>query len=252
MDSINKAFSIFEVFLNHDEDLSIKDISNISGITPGTVHRITSILVKRGYVVQPKIRQKYSLSTVKLVDFAKIVQHKLKIKTVAAPYLRELSQATNEAVAMAHLLGNVAFIITMINLEHMMSFRQESSTLSLYSTGMGKILMAHMSEKELHNYFDTVTLKPRTPNTVTKIADLKKQLKQIHQDGIAFEDEEHELGIRTVAAPVKNWENNVVAAISVFAPSVRLTKDRMQEIAPLVKKYAFEISKAMGYTGSSL
>ena len=109
MDSINKAFEIFEVFLNYDGELSISDISKLSGINSGTVHRITSILVERGYIIQPKRRGKYSLSTAKLVYLAKTAQQKLKINTIAYPFLRELAQTVDEAVAIASLLGNVAY-----------------------------------------------------------------------------------------------------------------------------------------------
>lgn len=252
MDSINKAFKIFEVFLGNDDELSINEIAKLSGINSGTVHRITAILVKRGYVVQPKRRGKYSLSTAKIIEFAKIVQQKLKIKTIAAPYLRELSQTVDEAVAMANLLGHVAFNIVMINPDHIISFRPDSATLNLYSTGLGKVFLAYMSEKEFQDYTRSVTLKPRTPNTVTNVEALKKQLDQIKQDGVAFEDEEHELGIKTVAAPVRDWENNVVAAISVIGPTVRMTKSRMLEIAPKVKDYALKISRSIGYNENLL
>jgi IclR family transcriptional regulator, KDG regulon repressor len=252
VDSINKAFEIFEVFLRNDDELSINNVSKLSGINAGTVHRITTILVKRGYVIQPKRRGKYSLSPAKVVDFAKIVQQKLKIKTIAYPYLRELSQNVDEAVAMANLLGHAAFIVAMINLDHVISFKPESSTLSLYSTGLGKIFLANMSEKELQGYINSVVFKPRTPNTVTKVEELKKQIKQIRRDGIAYEDEEHDPGMRTVSAPVKDWEDNVVAAITVFGPTVRMTKQKMEEIAPVVKSYALKISHAIGYSKNSL
>ena len=68
------------------------------------------------------------------------------------------------------------------------------------------------------------------------------------QDGFALEDEEHELGIRSVAAPVKDWDGAVMAAITVLGPSVRLSRQRMLEIAPIVKESAGQISKALGYT----
>ncbi|OGO08081.1 MAG: hypothetical protein A2Y92_03100 [Chloroflexi bacterium RBG_13_57_8] len=248
MDSVNKALEIFEIFLNNSDELSISNISKLSGINSGTVHRITSILVRRGYVIQPKRRGKYSLSTAKLVDFAKIVRQKLKIKSVAYPYLKEMSHTVDEAVAMANLLGHVAFNIAVVNPDHIIDLKPESATLSLYSTGLGKVLLAFMSEKELQDYTDNVTLKPRTHNTVTRVEDLKRQLKQIQRDGIAFEDEEHELGIRTVAAPIRDWETNVTAAISIVGPSVRMTKKRMLEMVPIIKNYAHKISRAMGYS----
>lgn len=248
MDSVNKAFEIFEIFLNNNDELSISNISKLSGINSGTVHRITSILVKRGYVVQPKRRGKYSVSTAKLVDFAKIVRQKLKIKSIAYPYLKELSHTVDEAVVMANLLGHVAFNIAIINPDHIIDLKPDSATLSLYSTGLGKIFLAYMSEQELQDYIGSVTLKPRTHNTVTKVEELKKQLKQIQRDGIAFEDEEHDLGIRTVSAPIRDWEDNVAAAISIVGPSVRMTKKRMMEMVPTIKNYAHKISLALGYT----
>jgi DNA-binding IclR family transcriptional regulator len=247
MDSINKALEIFEVFLKSDDELSINDVSKLSGINSGTVHRITSILVGRGYVIQPKRRGKYSLSTAKVVEFARIVQHKLKIKQIAAPYLRELSQTVDEAVAMANLLGHVAFNIVIINPDHIINLRPDSATLSLYSTGLGKIFLAYMSDKEFEEYTQKVKLKPRTQNTVVNVKDLKKQLEQIRRNGVAFEDEEHDLGIKTVSAPVWDCENNLVAAISVVGPAVRLTSQKMSKIAPIVKTYARKISQAMGY-----
>ena len=252
MDSINKAFEILDVFLQNEGELSISNISKLSSINSGTVHRITSILVKRGYVIQPKTRGKYSLSTAKLVYLAKTAQQKLKINTIAYPFLRELAQTVDEAVAIANLLGNVAYNIATINVDHIISFKPDSATLSLYSTGLGKIFLAYMSEKELQDYINSVNLKPRTPNTVTKVADLKRQLKQIRRDGIAFEDEEHELGIKTVSVTIRDWEDKVVAAISVVGPSVRMTRQRMLQIAPIVKSYALKISHAMGYSQDSL
>jgi DNA-binding IclR family transcriptional regulator len=252
LDSINKAFEILELFLKNDDELSINNISKLTGINSGTVHRITSILVKRGYVFQPKRRGKYSLSTAKLVYFAKVVQHRLKIKSIAYPFLRELAQTVDEAVTISNLLSNVAYNITVVHADHIFSLKPDSATISLYSTGLGKIFLAYMSEKELQGYIKNVTLKPRTPNTVTKAEDLKRQLEQIRRDGIAFEDEEHDLGIRTVSAPIRDWEENVVAAISVIGPSVRMTRQRMLEIAPIIKSYALKISHAMGYSKNSL
>ena len=122
-----------------------------------------------------------------------------------------------------------------------------SSTRVKVCTGLGKIFLANMSDREFDEYTQRVKLKPRTTNTVINIKELKKQLKQIRRDGIAFEDEEHELGIKTISAPVRDWENNVAAAISVVGPSVRMTREKMLEIAPIVKNYASKISSAMGH-----
>ena len=248
MDSINKAFEILEVFLKTDKDLSIKDISELTNISFGTVHRITNKLVKRGYLVQPEKRGKYLLGIAKLLDFTSIIKGRLKIRSIASPYLEELSHTVNEAVAMAVLLGNVAYNIKIIHLDRLVNIVPDSTTLNLYSTGIGKVFLAYMTDRRLQEYISSIILKPRTPTTLTDIEELKKGLKKVKEDGFALEDEEHELGIRSVAAPVRALDGVVVAAITVLGPSFRFSRQRMLEIAPIVKESASQISKALGCT----
>ena len=172
----------------------------------------------------------------------------MKIGSIASPYLEELSQTVNEAVAMAVLLGSVAYNIKVIHLDRLIKIMPDSTTLNLYSTGVGKVFLAYMSERGFQEYVSSIILKPRTPNTLTSVEELKKQLKKVKKDGFSLEDEEHELGIRTVAAPVRDWEGAVVAAITVLGPSIRLSRQRMLEIAPIVKQCAAQISMALGHT----
>src|ERR1035437_1123236 len=101
MDAINKAFEILDVFLKSEEPLSISDLASKADINSSTAHRITSILVERGYVDQQQKRGRYSLSAKKLTDFTEIIRKRLKIRTIALPYLRELSQSAGEAVEMS-------------------------------------------------------------------------------------------------------------------------------------------------------
>jgi len=247
MDAINKAFEILEVFLKTDDELSISDVSELTKISSSTAHRITSILVNRGYIIQKRKRGKYSLSSRKLVDLLSIIRKRLNIRTVALPYLNELSQTIDETVEMALRSGNMAFNLEAVNINHILNLRPESNTFNLYSTGVGKIFLAYTSEKELEDYLSKVPLKPRTPYTITDVDELIKELGKIRRSGVAFDNEEHELGMRMVAAPVFDWEGNIAASIGVLGYSRRISKQRMMELGPTVKKYAFQISRALGY-----
>jgi IclR family transcriptional regulator, KDG regulon repressor len=247
MDAINKAFEILEVFLKNEDELSITDISDLTKISSSTAHRITSILVERGYIEQKRKRGKYSLSSQKLVDILGIIRRRLKIRIIALPYLNELSQIVDETVEMALRSGQIAFNLEAVNTNHILNLLPESNTFNLYSTGVGKIFLAYMSERDLQDYLSKVQLVSRTPYTITRIDDLKKELNKIKRNGIAFDNEEHELGLRMVAAPVMDWEGNVVAAIGVLGYSRRISKQRMTELAPTVKEYAAKISQALGY-----
>jgi IclR family transcriptional regulator, KDG regulon repressor len=247
MDAINKAFEILEVFLKTGDELSISDVSELTKISSSTAHRITSILVKRGYINQHKKRGKYSLSPQKLVELLGIIRKRLNIRTVALPYMNELSLKVDEAVEMALRSGNIAFNLEAVNLNHILNLRPESNTFNLYSTGVGKVFLAYMPERELKEYLSKVQLKPRTPYTITKVDELKKELNRIRRNGVAFDNEEHDMGMRMVASPVMDWEGNVVAAVGIMGYSRRISKQRMTTLASTVKEYALKISQALGY-----
>lgn len=244
MDAINKAFEIFELFLHSDHDLSINDVSARTKITYPTAHRITSKLVKRGYILQPQKRGKYSVHPRKLAEFIGAIRKKLNIRVIASPFLHDLSETANEAVLLAVRRGLIAINIEVVN-RSLINVIPDSSTLTLYCTGAGKVFLAYMSEKEFSAYINGLVMLPKTPKTLSNKEDLAKEIDQIRRNGIAFDDEENELGLRSVAAPIRDWEGRVIAAISIIGLTARINKARLQELTPLVKDYALRISQAM-------
>lgn len=245
MDAINKAFAIYELFLESDE-LSVNDIFKHTNIPYPTAHRITSTLVKRGYLLQPEARGKYTVNPAKLLELVGIIRSKLSVRTVASTYLNDLSQTVNEAVFLAVRRGQVAINIDVVNRGRILNITPDTAALGLYHTGAGKIFLAYLSDKEFHSYIDSINMVPRTSYTITDKNELIKNLNDIRQEGVAFDDEENELGLRSVAAPIRDWEGKVVAAISVIGPTVRISKAKLIELAPIVKEYALRISQAMG------
>jgi DNA-binding IclR family transcriptional regulator len=244
MDAINKAFEIFELFLHSDNDLSINDVSNHTKITYPTAHRITSKLVKRGYILQPQKRGKYSVHPAKLAEFISVIRKKLNIRAIASPYLHDLSNTVNEAVLLAVRGGLFAINIEVVN-RSLINYTPNSSIINLYCTGAGKVFLAYMPEKELSSYLNGLVLSPKTHRSISTKEQLIKEIDRVRQNGVAFDDEENELGLRSVAAPVRDWEGKVIAAISIIGLTARINKARLQELAPIVKDYALRISQAM-------
>lgn len=247
MNSIEKTLEILDLFFESDSELSIGEISKLTNINPSTIHRIAAILVKRGYIDHPQKKGGYSLSTTKLLHLLGVIKKRLKVRTVALPYIRKLSQNVNEAVELSLCHSQVAYNIEVINIDRLSNVTADSRTFNLYSTGVGKVFLAYMSDDEFQHYINSIILQPRTPNTITDVDEMKKELKKIRKNGVAFDDEEHELGVRNIAAPVRNWENNVIAAIGIIGLTTRISRQRMIELAPQVKNIAEEISYKMGY-----
>jgi IclR family transcriptional regulator, KDG regulon repressor len=244
MDAINKAFEIFEVFLRSESELSINDVSERTKITYSTAHRITSKLVTRGYIIQPQKRGKYSVNPGKLAEFISVIRKKLNIRAIASPYLHDLSDTVNEAVLLAVRRGLIGINVEVVN-RSLINVTPDSNTINLYCTGAGKVFLAYMSERELNAYTNGLVMLPKTPRTISNKEDLTREIDRIRHNGVAFDDEENELGLRSVASPVRDWEGRVVAAVSIIGLTARINKARLQELAPIVKDYALRISEAM-------
>jgi IclR family transcriptional regulator, KDG regulon repressor len=246
LDAINKAFEILELFLYSDDELSINDVSEQTKITYPTAHRITTALVKRGYLLQPEKRGKYSVHPAKLSEFIGIIRKKLNVRTIASPYLHDLSQTVNEGVLLAVRRGYIAINVDVVNRGRLLNVTPDTATLGLYNTGAGKIFLAYLSEKEFQTYLNSLVLSAKTPNTIIDKDSLVKQMNEVRRSGVAYDDEENELGLRSIAAPIRDWEGRVIAAISIIGPTARITKQRLTELAPIIKDYALRISQAMG------
>jgi len=249
MGTTEKLFDILEVFLNQQGEFGLVELANLSRLNISTAYRIASVLVKRGYLSQARKRGKYSIG-VKFLEFGVIAKRTIKIADLSIPFLEKLNKVTDESVNLAILDSNEVVYIERVESSHALRiFTQVGNRVPLHSTGVGKVLLAHMTEEEMERFFNSNCLISYTDNTITDLSRLKKQLSVIKRKGVAMDNEEMELGVKCVASPVRDWNGNVVAAISISGPSARLTSKRMEELRPLIKSCALEISRAMGYKG---
>jgi IclR family transcriptional regulator, KDG regulon repressor len=252
MKSLAKAFAILKLFLNNDKlELSIDEISKLSGINKPTSFRIATNLVKHGYLAQRERRGNYTLGLIYLAYY-KAINSRLYFRNTVIPYLIKLSEKTNEQVSIAYADGEEdvfpeAFTPSTPQ-KHLLTIApKHGSKLPLHSTSLGKIILANLTEKNIQKYFSNKELKQLTPNTITDINTIKNQLKTIKQEGVAFDDEEYDLGIRSVACGIKDKQGEIVASIAIFSPSVRMSYTRMHELSPVLLECAADISKALGY-----
>jgi len=122
------------------------------------------------------------------------------------------------------------------------------SRLPAYCTAAGKIQIAYMSDEELENYLPTKELKRYTDNTITDRDLLKKQLKIIAEQGYALDNEELDIGVRCVSAPIRDYTRRIIGAVSISGPSMRFPDERVdKELIPLVIKASEEISAKLGF-----
>jgi IclR family transcriptional regulator, KDG regulon repressor len=249
MKVIKRALSILDLFLGHSAEMSLEDMEQASGLNKATVRRMAATLVECGYLKQTRKRGKYSLGT-KFLDFSGIVKMNNIIIPIAAPHLSNLRQQIDETVQMAVWDGVKTFLCQPFLADHPLKVVPDERTrLNMHATSLGKAIIAGWPDEELEKYFSR-NLERYTPNTITDVNDLKKHLMIIKKEGAAFDDEECYPGVRGVSAALLNAEGRVAGSIAVIGPSIRLTREKMLEYAPLVKNCALKISHDLGYKGS--
>jgi len=249
VNSVDKALEVLEVFLKHGPSIGVSELSALSGLNVGTTHRIASTLVRKGYLRQTNKRGKYSLG-LKFLDFGEVFRSTFSIREVAYPFLEKLHRLIGEAVILAVLDGNEVVRADLLRSSHLLGVTFNGPTkVHAPSTGVGKMLLANMPEQELERYLSSHPLDSYTPYTITDPTELKKQLKVINREGIAFDEEEREIGLRSIAGPIRDCDGSTVASIGILVPTVRITRQRLEELVPTIKRYALEISRALGYKG---
>lgn len=249
MKTVNKTVDMLEVFLKQKDGIGIVELANSSGLNVSTAHRIASTLVKRGFLSQPRRGERYSLSP-KLLQFSSIIRQRMKIGDVALPYLYKLNKIIDENVNLAILDVDATVFIEVVESSHYLrTFPQLGANEPLHCTAVGKVFLTHMRDEELERYLNSKGLPYYTENTIRDVSKLKQELSIIKREGTAIDNEEFLPGVKCVASPIKDVDGDVVAAVSISAPSARLDSERVQELKSLVKSCGLEISQAIGYSG---
>lgn len=246
MKSITKALDILEIILDTKEEMGVSELARKTGLNKATVSRIANYLCSRNYLVQSGKRGKYFLGS-QFLSFTKVIKDRIKVRDIAMPYLAKLCKSVDESVVLVIWDGKKAINIDSVqSAQALRIIPTESGQIPLHCTGTGKIFLAQMTDSELETYFNENEMVAYTTNTITNLNHLKTHLLTILEEGIAYDDEEFKLGTRNVAAGIKDVEGKYIASIGVLGPSIRLTRTKMVEIAPEVKRCAMEISKSMG------
>jgi len=175
----------------------------------------------------------------------------LDLKKVAFPFLEKTSKEIGETVNLAILDGTDIVYVERIKTEQILNINlQIGSRLPAYCTSMGKAMLAFLPEDRLQEILKKMDLRPVTPYTITCKGDLRKELKKVKARGFATNNEELSLGLRSVAAPVRNFKGEVIAAVNIAVPSIRISQKRLEKIfAEKVVETANQISSTLGYKG---
>jgi len=246
--SVMKTLKILEA-LAIENELSLTDLSVKIESHKSTVYRFMHTLCERGYVRRAPATEKFSL-TLKIFELGMRVFERVDIAKLAAPVIARLSATTEETIHLATMDDQRLVYLTKQESTHSLRVSMQSRvgmSAPEYCTGVGKTLLAWADTGFLEAYFMRCQFVQYTKNTISDKLTLAAELQSIRNQGYAVDDEEHEYGVRCVAAPIRNRDGKVVAALSISGPTIRMTDDRMGILRGLVVDAVEEISNELGY-----
>jgi len=249
--TIARVALILEILGHYPSGLSLGELSEKVELPKGTTHRLLTSMAYFDFIRQDQVSKHYHLGF-KLVELGNNLLSHIDIRKEARPYLIDLSDDVQETIHLVVLDQNKALYIDKVDLHSRMGGLQMVSRLGsrnpLNCTAVGKVLLAYMPEMDAEIIIQQIDPDRQTNNTITDPSELKKHLNMIREKGYAVDDEENEVGVRCVAAPIRNEIGNVVAAMSVSGPTTRITNEKINDSLKFqVTETAMKISRKLGY-----
>lgn len=247
--AVDRTFDILEQLAAADDDMSVSELHDKLGLPLGTVHRLLGMLVKRGYAAQDPRSRRYGLGS-KLLEIAANASggERFGLQRTIKPQLERLTAATGETSNLVVPQGTDGMYLDQVASPHLVRmFTEIGQRAPLYCTGGGKAILAGLTDRELDQYLANVELAPWTAYTITTSEGLRSDIHAARERGYVVDDEERELGVRCVAAPIFDRRGSCVAAISISGPASRFTPDLAEQAGELVHEAAGLCSAQLGF-----
>lgn len=249
LSSVANSIRLTKTFSESEYEMGISALAIRLGLAKSTVHRLATTLVEYDILEQNRENGKYRLGLA-LFELGTLVRRKMDTASESRQQMYSLAEMTGETVQLA-VLDHMSVLYIRI-LESRQAVRMSTivgSRAPAHCTSVGKALLAHQSQEVVKQVIDN-GLKRYTTSTITDPAALLEELDSIRAKGFAIDDEEIEVGLRCIAAPVRNHTGQVIAAVSVAAPVQRMSKKNVQTTVPTVVAAAEAISRRLGYLPS--
>lgn len=211
--SLARGLAVIRAFDAANPLMTLSEVAARTGLTRATARRFLHTLVELGYV---RTDGKTFALTALVLQLGYSYLSALSLPQLAQPHLEELSRTLGESTSAAVLDGADIFYVARVATRRIMTVGITVGTrFPAYATSMGRVLLAGLPDAKLREYLDAVELKPLTPRTIGTREALAAELDKVRAQGWCLLDQELELGLMSVAAPVRNAAGKVVAAVNV-------------------------------------
>jgi DNA-binding IclR family transcriptional regulator len=247
--AVLRALALLKVFTADQPEWSLSQLVKKLKFNKTTTFRLLSALESEGLLARSPGTENYTLGPEMIVLGSKALRSN-NLRSVSRVELKSLAEAVGESSTLEILSGNEIVIIDEVLGDHLMGSVPSVGTRWLaLATSTGKAIIANLPI-EAQEALLRQPVPKFTTKTTTSPETLRKELVEAQKRGYAIADEALEIGYIAVGAPVRNFDREVIAAISVGGPNVRLTAKRIPQVAILVRESAARISDSLGYKRS--
>ena len=244
---IERMFTLIDVLASREEAISLKEISERTGLHPSTTHRILNDLAVGRFVDRPEAGS-YRLG-MRLLELGNLVKGRLNVRDVAFQPMRELHKLIQQPVNLSMRQGDEIVYVERAFSERsgMQVVRAIGGRAPLHLTSVGKLFLAMDDEQRVRAYANRTGLSGQTRNSITQLLILERELSKVRQSGVARDNEELELGVRCMGSGIYDDQGKLVAGISISAPADRLDEGWLLKLQVTTQA----ISYALGFKESN-
>jgi DNA-binding IclR family transcriptional regulator len=248
--AVNRALDLLEALAGASQGISLSNLCAMVDLNSSTSHRLLTTLALRGFVRQEATTKRYYLG-IQSISIGQAAQSQFDIRSIGDDVLRKLAFEARELANMVLLNRSEAVYIDQIQAENrtIQMFTQLGVGVPLYCSAVGKAMLAFMPDDEVEKRIGSDPLQSYTANTIINRLKFREELLLTRQRGYAVDNEEREMGVRCIAAPIFENPHKILAAVSVSGPAGRFTQERENELSKLVMKASAEISARLGFRG---
>jgi DNA-binding IclR family transcriptional regulator len=240
---IERMMSLLEALASAPEPATLKMLAQTTGLHPSTAHRILAVMT-HSRLVERHEASTYALG-IRLLELGNIVKSRINIREIALPFMQNLHETIDESINLGIRDRDEIIYIertssgrSLVRVVYLLGGRAP-----LHLTSLGKLFLAAESVADVRAYAKRTGLPGKTPHSLTQLGALEKELDKIRRHDVAYDNEEAEIGLRCLAAPIRDDQGSIVAGLSISAPT-----DRHEAgWAPQIKSAADAISNALGY-----
>lgn len=243
---IDRAFDIIELLALEPQGLGVSEMARKLSLNKSTVHRILNAITERGYLEKTS-EGIYSLS-MQFLELAANRLSSIELTIEAKPFLNELTGKLGQSSHLAILDGSDAVYIDKAEVvRNLRLYSQIGKRIPVYCSGLGKSLLLDTEDAAILALLRDCPMEPLTEQTLTTPEALLQEIHEGRERGYTLDREEHDTGIRCIAAPICDFRGKIVAAVSAAGPASFFTPEKEEEQSRAVIHAAYEISRRMGY-----